>query len=110
MLFGRWQRDPQKKDRRKRGIGITGGELLHCFCSLKVRCLQRAFKRAVARFPIPLFGYAAAAVRQCAHYAEKEETKTPLNLFFLSQQGVQIKIEALGASPSQPSPLTEDLN
>ena len=52
----------------------------------------------MARFSIPLFGYAAAAVRQCAHYAEKEETKTPLNLFFLSQQGVEMRLVQPGLS------------
>ena len=55
----------------------------------------KPFKRAVARFsrvaglPLnPLFG-SAAVNAPIGHYAEKEETKTPLNLFFLSLQGGQ---------------------
>ena len=42
-------------------------------------------------------------------YKKDQLSKFQVKLIFRTEI-IQIKIEALGASPSQPSPLTEDLN
>ena len=47
---------------------------------------------------------------QCEHWLRFEITAKITDLKIKIKDLNDVKIEALGASPSQPSPLTEDLN